>query len=193
MVFTLSQYEPVPTDNPWMSARSLAIKAGKVLGILLAQRVLGSRPITLVGYSLGSLVVFEALQYLATLPPAESLPLIQDVYLFGSPIPLNAQAWVSARRVVAGRLVNGYGKDDYILAILSRVSEGSWGVAGLAEVPVPGVDNVMCEDVGGHLMWSGMVGKCLQLCNAPGIVQGLGRPDDDTKSTEIDQEILDKM
>lgn len=160
------------TDNPWMNAKSLAIKAGKVLGVLLAQRVLGSRPLTLVGYSLGSLVIFEALQHLAALPPSESLPLIEDVSLFGSPIPLNAQSWASARRVVAGRLVNGYGKDDYILAILSRVSEASWGVAGLAEVPVHGVENVLCEGVEGHLSWRGMIGRSLELCRCPGIIQG---------------------
>ena len=47
-----------------MTAKALASKAGRVLGTLLAQRVLGNRPVTLVGYSLGSLVVFEALQHL---------------------------------------------------------------------------------------------------------------------------------
>ena len=93
-------------DNPWMNAKSLAVKTGKVLGTLLAERVLGSRPVTLVGYSLGSLVIFEALQYLATLPPSQTLGIVHDVYLFGSPITADPENRTEIRRVVAGRLVH---------------------------------------------------------------------------------------
>ena len=75
-----------------MTAQSLAVKAGKVLGTLLAERVLGARPVTLVGYSLGSLVIFEALRHLAALPPAQTLGLVHDVFLFGSPVPADAAA-----------------------------------------------------------------------------------------------------
>ncbi|KAL4251752.1 TMCO4 family protein [Abortiporus biennis] len=157
-------------DNPWANAKSLAHKTGKVLGTLLAQRVLGNRPITLVGYSLGSLVIFEALQYLATLPPSETVHLIQDVYLFGSPIPSNQRPWTAARRVIAGRLVNGYGKDDYILTLLSRMSDMSWDVAGLGPVDVQGVENVLC-DVDGHLRWRSMIGKSLEKCGVRDIME----------------------
>lgn len=158
-------------DNPWMTAKSLAGKTGRVLGKLLAQRVLGNRPVILTGYSLGSLVIFEALQYLASLPPSETAGLIQDVYLFGSPVPTDETAWAAARRVVAGRLVNGYGSNDYILAVLSRVSDMSWSVAGLEPVVVKGVENVACEQVDGHLKWRSVIGQCLQMCNAPGLVE----------------------
>lgn len=159
-------------DNPWMAAKSLATKAGQVLGTLLAQRVLGSRPITLVGYSLGSLVIFEALQHLASLLPSQTqvAGLIQDVYLFGAPVPADEGAWAAARRVVSGRLVNGYAREDYILAVLARVSGLSWGVAGLQPVEVQGVENVECKEVDGHLKWRGMVGQCLQQCGAPGVL-----------------------
>ncbi|GJE95146.1 hypothetical protein PsYK624_113270 [Phanerochaete sordida] len=160
-------------DNPWMAAKSLAAKAGRVLGTLLAGRVLGSRPVTLVGYSLGSLVIFEALQFLARLPPAEGpvAGLVQDVYLFGAPVPADEAQWAAARRVVAGRLVNGYATQDYVLAVLARVSHMSWGMAGLQPVMVQGVENVdFTEEVGGHLKWRGMVGRCLQMCGAPGVV-----------------------
>jgi len=157
-------------DNPWMRAKALAVKTGQVLGMLLHQRVLGNRPITLVGYSLGSLVIFEALQYLASLPPAETAHLLQDVFLFGAPVRIEERTWAAARRVVAGRLVNGYGSNDYILAVLSRVSDVSWGVAGLDVVPVKGVENVACDQVDGHLKWRGMIGQCLQKCGAPDLV-----------------------
>lgn len=155
-----------------MQAKALAIKTGQVLGTLLAQRVLGNRPITLVGYSLGSLVIFEALQHLANLLPSQTqvAGLVQDVYLFGAPVPADESAWASVRRVVSGRLVNGYATEDYVLAVLARISDMRWGVAGLQPVQVQGVENVECKEVDGHLKWRGMVGRCLQVCNAPGVM-----------------------
>ena len=156
-----------------MTTKALAAKAGKVLGMLLAQHVLGNRPITLVGYSLGSLVIFPALEHLATLPPSETASLVQDVFLLGSPVPVQASQWASARRVVAGRLVNGYSKRDYVLAVLARLSEGSWGVAGLQPVDVSGVENVECEDVDGHLRWKGLLGRELLRCGAQGVEEAL--------------------
>lgn len=148
-----------------------------MLGILLSQRVLGTRPATLTGYSLGSLVVFEALKYLSTLPPSQTTHLIDSVYLFGLPVSTrDVVSWKKVRAVVSGRLVNGWvePEEDYVLAVLSRaggLTEGSWGVAGLAPVTVRGVENVKCEGVEGHLKWIGMVGRCLEKCGADGVVQ----------------------
>ncbi|KAI0670416.1 DUF726-domain-containing protein [Trametes maxima] len=156
-------------DNPWMHAKTLAVKAGKVLGTLLAERVLGNRPITLVGYSLGSLVIVEALVHLASLPPAQTLGLVQDVFLFGSPVSTDRAQWAALRRLVAGRLVNGYGANDYVLAVLARLSGMNWDVAGLQPVEVQGVENVACDQVDGHLKWRATIGQCLAQCDAPGI------------------------
>jgi hypothetical protein len=152
-----------------MNAKQLAIKAGAVLGELLSNRVFGSRPVTLCGYSLGSLVIFEALKYLTTLLPSKTANLIQDVFLFGTPASTDEETWSAIRRVVSGRLVNGYAKEDYILAVLSRVSDASWSVAGLHAVEVKGVENIECE-VDGHVKWNGLIGSCLRACGAPGIV-----------------------
>ncbi|EFI28344.1 DUF726 domain-containing protein [Coprinopsis cinerea okayama7 len=157
-------------DNPWMNAKALAIKTGAVLGELLAKRVFGNRPVTLVGYSLGSLAIYEALLYLATLPPSETMHLVQDVFLFGTPASTEPRQWSQIRRVVAGRVINGYAKDDYVLAVLSRASTASWSIAGLEPVHVKGVENVLCEGVKGHLYWRAMVGRCLEQCDAPGII-----------------------
>ncbi|KAJ3505360.1 hypothetical protein NLJ89_g7460 [Agrocybe chaxingu] len=159
-------------DNPWMNARALAIKTGAVLGDLLANRVLGTRPVTLVGYSLGSLVTFEALRYLASLPPAGTMHLIQDVYLFGTPTAADPEEWARIRRLVAGRVVNGYSTNDYVLAVLCRASDATWQVAGLQKVDVKGVENVCCEEVDGHTNWRWIIGKYLEESNAPGIMQG---------------------
>ena len=153
-----------------MNARALAFKTGAVLGELLASRAFGNRPITLVGYSLGSLVIFEALRYLTELSPSETLGLIQDVFIFGTPVSTDLTIWCSVRRLVSGRLVNGYCTSDYVLAVLSRASDATWGVAGLQSVDVQGVENIQCEGVEGHLQWRGMVGRCLVGCHAPGIV-----------------------
>lgn len=155
-------------DNPWMQTKQLAIKTGAVLGELLAARVFGNRPVTLCGYSLGSLVIFEALKYLAARPPAQTAHLIQDVFLFGSPVPSDEPTWSAVRRTVCGRLVNAYAKQDYILAVLSRASDAAWGVAGLQAVQVKGVENVEC-DVDGHTKWRGLIGRCLRDCGVPGV------------------------
>lgn len=182
-----------------MNAKALALKTGAVLGSLLSTRVFGNRPITLTGYSLGSLVIFEALKYLAALPPAETVHLIQDVFLFGTPASTDAGLWSAIRRMVSGRLVNGYATDDYVLAVLSRASDANWNVAGLQTVDVMGVENVRCEDVDGHTKWRGMIGSCLQACNAPGIigseverqVRQVARPTE--KELELSQEEMDSV
>ncbi|KAF5373629.1 hypothetical protein D9758_000644 [Tetrapyrgos nigripes] len=140
-------------DNPWMNTKALAVKAGAVLGDLLAKRAFGNRPITLTGYSLGSLVILEALKYLASLPPSETAHLIQDVFLFGTPASADPNIWTSVRRLVTGRLVNA-----------------SWKIAGLDPVEVQGIENVLFSEVDGHLKWRGLVGKCLRDINAPGVV-----------------------
>lgn len=105
------------------------------------------------------------------LPPSETSHLIQDVYIFGAPVTTDEPAWAAARRIVSGRLVNGYGSQDYVLAVLSRMSTVSWNVAGLQQVEVQGVENVECSFVDGHLKWRGLIGKSLELCEAPGIIQ----------------------
>jgi hypothetical protein len=153
-----------------MNTKALAVKAGAVLGDLLAKRAFGNRPITLTGYSLGGLVILEALRHLATLPPSETTHLIQDVYLFGTPASADPDTWASVRRLVTGRLVNGYSNDDYILAILSRASQASWKIAGLHPVEVQGIENVLFSEVDGHLKWRGLVGKCLRDIGAPGVI-----------------------
>lgn len=151
-----------------MNAKALAVKAGAVLGDLLSRRVFGNRPVVLTGYSLGALVVFEALKNLAALSPSKTSCLVQDVFLFGTPTSTDATSWTSIRRLVAGRLVNGYSTDDYVLAVLSRASDVNWKVAGLEPVDVMGVENINC-DVDGHLKWRGMIGKSLQRVGASGI------------------------
>lgn len=69
--------------------------------------------------------------------PAGPLPphaIVQDAFLFGIPTPTTAERWASARRVVSGRLVNGYCAGDFVLRFVYRSSSLHAGIAGLGPV-----------------------------------------------------------
>lgn len=99
-------------DNPWSVSVARADAAGLILADSLIERNLGARPITLVGFSLGSRVIFSCLKELAS---KGALGLIQNVYLFGTPVVAKKDEYLRARTVVAGRFVNGYATNDWIL------------------------------------------------------------------------------
>ena len=140
-------------DNPWTVSLDRATAAGLILADSLVDRNLGTRPITFVGYSLGSRMIFSCLQELAR---KGAYGLVQNVYLFGSPIVANRDDYMRARAVVAGRFVNGYAKNDWILGYLFRLTSGGISrVAGLAPVEgIPGLENVnVTELVVGHMAY----------------------------------------
>ncbi|RAL63055.1 hypothetical protein DID88_004140 [Monilinia fructigena] len=100
-------------DNPWTVSLDRANAAGLILADSLIDRNLGTRPITFVG----------------------AYGLVQNVYLFGSPIVVNQEDYLKAKSVVAGRFVNGYARNDWILGYLFRLTSGGIRrVAGLAPV-----------------------------------------------------------
>ena len=99
-------------DNPWTVSMGRANAAGLILADSLIDRNLGLRPITLVGFSLGARVIFAALRELAS---RGAYGLVQNVYLFGSPIVANQDEYLRVRSVISGRFVNGYASNDWIL------------------------------------------------------------------------------
>jgi pimeloyl-ACP methyl ester carboxylesterase len=101
-------------DNPWSVSMTRADMAGLIMADSLIDRNLGARPITLVGFSLGSRVIFSCLRELAR---KGAIGLIQNVYVFGSPVVINKDEWLKAQSVVSGRFVNGYANNDWILGI----------------------------------------------------------------------------
>ncbi|KAE8447485.1 hypothetical protein EG329_010758 [Mollisiaceae sp. DMI_Dod_QoI] len=140
-------------DNPWTVSLDRANSAGLILADSLIDRNLGTRPITFVGYSLGSRVIFSCLRELAK---KGAYGLVQNVYLFGSPIVAKKDEYLKARGVVAGRFVNGYAKNDWILAYLFRLTSGGISrVAGIAPVEdIPGLENIdVTELVPGHMAY----------------------------------------
>ncbi|KAG9241483.1 hypothetical protein BJ878DRAFT_536507 [Calycina marina] len=140
-------------DNPWTVSLDRANAAGLILADSIMERNLGTRPITFVGYSLGSRVIFSCLAELAR---KGAYGLVQNVYLFGSPIVAKKDEYLKVRSVVAGRFVNGYATNDWILGYLFRLTSGGISrVAGLAPVNgIPGLENVnVTELVPGHMAY----------------------------------------
>ncbi|KAJ6190660.1 hypothetical protein N7519_000681 [Penicillium mononematosum] len=138
-------------DNPWIVSLARANSAGLVMADSLRERNLGNRPITLLGFSLGARVIFSCLKELAE---KGAHGLIQNVYLFGSPVVANKDEYLKARSVVSGRFVNGYATNDWILGYLFRATSGGiMRVAGLAAVEgIPGIENFdITSLVNGHM------------------------------------------
>ncbi|KAI1334999.1 hypothetical protein F5Y15DRAFT_258975 [Xylariaceae sp. FL0016] len=151
-------------DNPWAVSLDRAWSAGLILADSLIDRNLGTRPITLVGYSLGARVIFACLLELCR---KGAYGLVQNVYMFGAPIVVKQEEFLRARTVVSGRFVNGYNRTDWILGYLFRLTNGGIRrVAGLATVDgIPGVENVDCtEFVVGHMEYRTAMPRLLREC-----------------------------
>ncbi|RMJ22280.1 DUF726 domain protein [Aspergillus sp. HF37] len=138
-------------DNPWNVSLARANAAGLILADSLIENNLGKRPVTLLGFSLGSRVIFSCLKELAE---KGAHGLVQNVYLFGSPVVGNKEEYLKARSVVSNRFVNGYSSNDWILGYLFRATSGGiMRVAGLAPVEeIPGLENFdVTKLVNGHM------------------------------------------
>lgn len=151
-------------DNPWAVSLDRATAAGLILADSLIDRNLGTRPVTLVGYSLGSRVIYSCLQELAR---KGAFGLVQNVYLFGSPVVVKTDEYLRARAVVSGRFVNGYNRNDWILGYLFRLTNGGIRrVAGLAPIEgIAGIENFdVTEFVVGHMDYRTAMPRLLREC-----------------------------
>ncbi|KAJ5262132.1 hypothetical protein N7505_008999 [Penicillium chrysogenum] len=149
-------------DNPFSVAKARADKAGEVLADALINKAQGERPVTLMGYSLGSRLIFSCLQ---SLERRNAYGLVESVILMGSPTPSDTEDWQKIRSVVSGRVVNVFSENDSVLAFLYRTSSLQLGVAGLQPVEgVPGVENLNVSDmISGHLRYQYLLGKIFTL------------------------------
>ncbi|KLU87457.1 transmembrane and coiled-coil domain-containing protein 4 [Magnaporthiopsis poae ATCC 64411] len=151
-------------DNPWAVSLDRAWSAGLILADSLIDRNLGTRPVTLVGYSLGSRVIFSCLLELAR---KGGLGLVQNVYLFGSPVVVKRDEYLRARSVVSGRFVNAYNRNDWILGYLFRLTNGGIRrVGGLAPIEgIPMLENMdVSEFVEGHMDYRAKMPRLLREC-----------------------------
>ncbi|XP_075696588.1 transmembrane and coiled-coil domain-containing protein 4 isoform X2 [Rhinoderma darwinii] len=119
-------------DNPWGVCLSRSAEVGKHLAHLLLRRQQGKRPVTLIGFSLGARVIYFCLQELAQEAGAEGI--IEDVVLLGAPVEGDVKKWKPLTRVVAGRIINGYCRGDWLLSFVYRSSSVKLSVAGLQPV-----------------------------------------------------------
>ncbi|KAI8614114.1 hypothetical protein BC830DRAFT_1065845 [Chytriomyces sp. MP71] len=152
-------------DNPWGNGLTKAKKAGRLLADTLLSRVQGNRPATLVGFSLGARVIYYCLLELASRGEA-AYGLVEEAYLFGTPVMATTKEWRQIAGVVSGRVVNGYMTNDWVLSILYRASSALFSdVAGLNPVKnVEGVENVCLDGVlkGGHLEYRAAMPRILK-------------------------------
>lgn len=149
-------------DNPWNVSLDRAWKAGLILADTLVSRNLGVRPVTLLGFSLGSRVIYSCLLELAK---RGAHGLVENVLLFGSPVVGSDEQLLLARSVVSGRFVNGYSKKDWILGYLFRATSGGLGrVMGLSQIEnIDGIENFDCTTfVSGHMGYRTSMPKLLK-------------------------------
>lgn len=155
-------------DSKWGMAIDRSEKTGILLATILLQNVQGSRPVTLIGFALGARVIFKCLEELAK-HGDEGLGIVERVFLLGTPEKVDKEKWESVRKVVAGRFVNGFSKNDWVLGVVYRASFMSFGVSGLKPVDVPGIENVdLSEVVDGHSSYLTSLKQILQAIDLDG-------------------------
>ncbi|PNI33502.1 TMCO4 isoform 2 [Pan troglodytes] len=139
-------------DNPWGVCLHRSAEVGKHLAHILLSRQQGRRPVTLIGFSLGARVIYFCLQEMAQEKDCQGI--IEDVILLGAPVEGEAKHWEPFRKVVSGRIINGYCRGDWLLSFVYRTSSVQLRVAGLQPVLLQDrrVENVdLTSVVSGHL------------------------------------------
>lgn len=91
--------------------------------------------------------------------------IVEHACLLGMPAALRPKRWAMARSVVAGRLINGYSRNDWLLAVVYRGANGFIKTAaGFTAAPFPGVENVNLSNlVQGHFEYIEKAGEILEL------------------------------
>ncbi|KAG6648546.1 transmembrane and coiled-coil domain-containing protein 4-like isoform X2 [Carya illinoinensis] len=131
-------------DSQWAIAVDRSDKAGKLLAEVLLMGLHGNR----------------CLQCLAD-TEGDNAGLVERVVLLGAPVSIKDENWGDARKIVAGRFVNAYSSNDWILGIIFRASLLSQGLAGIQAVDIPGIENVdVTHIIEGH---SSYLGKTTQI------------------------------
>lgn len=152
-------------DNVWVLAMNAADESGRLLAQLLEKREQGLRPVTLVGYGMGARLIFSCLKELAK-KPDECCGIVENAVLLGSPVPASTTDWTNARQVVAGRLINGYSENDWMLGVMYRYQGWALNSAGIAPIDVPGIENANLSSViSGHLEYKNKIGAIMDVLN----------------------------
>mmetsp|Transcript_18981 Transcript_18981/g.34430 ORF Transcript_18981/g.34430 Transcript_18981/m.34430 type:complete len:479 (+) Transcript_18981:5792-7228(+) len=132
--------------SPFKQATIKAEKTGRALAHFLAQRIFAGCSISLLGFSLGTRVVYYCLKELARIAPK----FIHNVYLIGGTVSSSAKNWTVCKKAVAGRLVNVMTDRDLALKYVYRLAKFENPI-GVSPIKVDGVENYNLTDiVDGH-------------------------------------------
>ncbi|KAM9786342.1 transmembrane and coiled-coil domain-containing protein 4 [Neosynchiropus ocellatus] len=180
-------------DHPWCVCLNRSAEVGKHLAQVLRSRHQGKRPVSLIGFSLGARVIYYCLQELANDQGCEGV--VEDVVLLGAPVDGSERAWERMTRVVAGKIVNGYCRGDWLLGYLYRGSAAQLSVAGLQPVNIQDrrIVNVdLSSVVKGHLdymrqMDTILVAVGVPTKEVPGAASAL--PPDESRSKGFDDAV----
>ncbi|EPX70570.1 DUF726 family protein [Schizosaccharomyces octosporus yFS286] len=148
--------------NSWRVVFNLSIKAGEALANGLCMRAQGKRPVTLIGFSLGSRTIFECLLKLAE---RYEIGIVENVIIMGTPASTDPKLWKKMRSVVSGRLVNVYSKNDYVLQLVYKTNSIQTRATGLEPIALNSscVENVDVGDlIEGHLQYRWLLPKILK-------------------------------
>lgn len=155
-------------DNPWGVCLHRSAEVGKHLAHILLSRQQGRRPVTLIGFSLGARVIYFCLQEMAQEKDCQGI--IEDVVLLGAPVEGEAKYWEPFRKVVSGRIINGYSRGDWLLSFVYRTSSAQLQVAGLQPVLLQDrrMENVdLSSVVSGHLDYGKKMDVILKAVGIP--------------------------
>ena len=122
--------------------------AGKILADNIERHAFGLGPVTLIGFSLGTRVIFSCLDRLRTISPDK---LVENVILLGGAMNNCAEKWANAvNPTVAGDVINVYSSQDWTLRYLYTAAMHESPI-GLGPIECDRVKNYDVESVvGGH-------------------------------------------
>lgn len=152
-------------DNPWSVCCSRAVLAGKHLADALLTRKAGKRPVTLIGFSLGARVIYYCLDEMRNHKDCKGI--IENVILLGTPVTISKK-WDEISELVAGKIINGYCRNDWILHVIYRATSTSLAIAGLSPVESTSgkIINIdLSEHVSGHLDYAAKMELILETVN----------------------------
>jgi uncharacterized tellurite resistance protein B-like protein len=161
--------------NPWSVARDRAEQVGAVLAEAITNEQWGPRPVTLVGFSLGSRVIATALKKL----DADELRCsVENVVLLGGAVGADECEWEKIAHAVPGAFVNGYSENDWVLGALYRVAELGEHPLGLRAVDAESVTNIdLTEIAGGHLSYREAMSEVFSEIEVASLAGDLSDPD----------------
>ena len=119
--------------NDWGRAKNVAEAAGVALAEVLCSPLIGRRPVTLVGHSLGGRMIAHALKHLVKLSTTNTT--IKDVVLMAPACRGEGAVWLPRLSVISGSIVHCYNpKDAFLASVLRRLIFASVRLFGFSRM-----------------------------------------------------------